>query len=188
MTDNLPAEYATIREALNKLESYVTATAYVIPAGKAFHIADAALDRLAAREVPAAPPAAECAARLALKTLFDSCSTTHPDWGADICEPDGNAMSQACAALATPCQQSEIARLTAEVTIGVLRAQLAQARKSTEEAQANLEEHEREQWCFNPHHEAELGRAVDALRPYARNHVNKEATDIVAAYDAKHGK
>lgn len=36
----------------------------------------------------------------ALEVLFNSCSTTHPDWGSDICQPDGNDMSKACAALA----------------------------------------------------------------------------------------
>ncbi len=128
--------------------------------------------------------------------------------------------------------QIEIARLTAEVTIGVLRAELAQARKASEEAQRFYESEERahiitidqrdaaeeaadtlaytigsieeigehtnlnDPWAnaanllVEQQRElaAELRRAVDALRPYARNHVNKGAAAIVAAYDAKHGK
>jgi hypothetical protein len=34
-----------------------------------------------------------------LRKLFDSCCTTHPDWGYDICAPDGTVMSEVCSAL-----------------------------------------------------------------------------------------
>ncbi len=139
MTDNLPAEYAVIREALdqNSLRTYAEGLA--------------ALDALAAREVPAAtdagasaleaqecgcddagycpkcaasktppaPPAAKCAAQSALNVLLGrylslASSGDAGYWDAEA-EP---AVIAAYAALATPCQhgeaQSEIARLRAE--------------------------------------------------------------------------
>lgn len=35
----------------------------------------------------------------ALQKLVNSCSTTHPDWGPALCEPDGNDMSHAIGVL-----------------------------------------------------------------------------------------
>ena len=90
----------------------------------------------------------------------------------------------------------------------ILTTELAQARKATEEAQEQRDaavillraKTDDAAWGKYPDSlqdavaeeyrdlAAELRRAVDALRPYARNHVNKAACEIVAAYDAKHGE
>ncbi len=180
---DLPAEYAIIREALDQECTRTYAEGL------------AALDRLAAREVPvSAPPAAECTARKALENMPCRCG----DAG-----EEGYMVCDRCEALATPCQHSE-----AQSEIARLRAELEHFESSW--ATAVREKHE--MMARRDHALDELRRAVDALRPfekfftqmivppedysYMRERIAdwfgvsefKKAAESVAAYDAKHGE
>lgn len=120
------------------------------------------------------PASAECACRKALRKLFNSCSTTHPDWGADIREPDGNDMSQACAALATSCPCE------------TLREERDTARKGMDDLEAECEHHATDRATLHRWFPAMFGEVMDgrdfAVKcEMASREITKLRADLTAA-------